>query len=144
MTFFLAAYDPETHVLTYANASHEAPFLIKKGEGPLKKKDLIPLNEVNSPRLGQDRETKYKQTTITLDPDDMVFFYTDGIPEVQNTMKMTWGERDFIKAIVSANKDYPTAHDSVARLVQMIQDHRQGEVLIDDVTFFVVKNDVSV
>jgi sigma-B regulation protein RsbU (phosphoserine phosphatase) len=144
MTFFLAAYDPDTQELTYANASHEAPFLIKKTEGPLKKKELVPLNEVNNPRLGQGRETKYKQTTVKLDPDDMVFFYTDGIPEIQNALKVSWGERDFIKAIIAANKDYPSAHDSVARLTQMIQDYRQGEVLIDDVTFFVVKNDQSV
>lgn len=144
MTFFLAAYDPETKVLSYANASHEAPFLIKKGSTPLKKKDLIPLNEVNNPRLGQDRETKYKQTTINLNPEDMVLFYTDGIAEIQNKMKMSWGERDFLKAVVSANKDYPTAQEFVARLTQMIQDHRQGEILIDDVTFFVVKNDLNV
>lgn len=144
MTFFLAAYDPETKELTYANASHESPFLIKKGENPLKKKDLIPLNEVNNPRLGQDRETKYKQTTVKLDVDDLILFYTDGIPDIQNEMKMTWGEREFLKAIVAANKDYPSAQDSVARLVQMIQDYRQGGVLIDDVTFFVVKNDLNV
>ncbi|RYF10756.1 MAG: hypothetical protein EOO40_04580, partial [Deltaproteobacteria bacterium] len=135
MTFFLASYDPDTQEMTYANASHEAPFLIKHSEGTLKKKDLVPLNEVNNPRLGQSRDTKYKQTTVKLDPNDMVLFYTDGIPEVQNALKVSWGERDFLKAIVAANKDYPTAHDSVMRLTQMMQDHRQGEVLIDDVTF---------
>lgn len=144
MTFFLASFDPETSELTYANASHEAPFLIKKGGSALKKKDLIPLNEVNNPRLGQNRETKYKQTTVTLEPEDMVFFYTDGIPDIQNGAKMSWGEREFIKALVNANKDYPTANESVARLAQMMQDHRQGQALIDDVTFFVVKNDPSV
>jgi sigma-B regulation protein RsbU (phosphoserine phosphatase) len=144
MTFFLASYDPETQEMTYANASHEAPFLIKKGEGPLSKKDLVPLNEVNNPRLGQDRETKYKQTVVKLAANDMVFFYTDGIPEIQNSLKVSWGERQFIKAIVSANKDYPSAHDSVARMAQMMQDHRQGETLVDDVTFFVVKNDLTV
>ncbi len=144
MTFFLAAYDQDTAELTYANASHEAPFLIKKSSDPLKKKDLIPLNEVNNPRLGQGRETKYIQTTVHLAPEDMVFFYTDGIPDVQNIAKESWGEREFIKAIVAANKDYPTANVSVARLVQMMQDHRQGGALIDDITFFVVKNDLNV
>ncbi|WP_413291016.1 SpoIIE family protein phosphatase [Bdellovibrio sp. HCB337] len=144
MTFFLASFDPDTGEFTYANASHEAPFLIKKSENALKKKDLIPLNEVNNPRLGQGRDTKYKQTSVTLDPEDMVFFYTDGIPDIQNGVKMTWGEREFLKAIISTNKDYPSAQDSVDRLAQMIQDYRQGEVLIDDVTFFVVKNDPRV
>ncbi|HEY8269745.1 MAG TPA: SpoIIE family protein phosphatase [Pseudobdellovibrionaceae bacterium] len=143
MTFFLGAYDPDTSELVYVNASHEAPFLIKKSNDPLKKKDLVPLNEVNNPRLGQDRDTKYKQTTVQLAPEDMVFFYTDGIPDIQNKAKESWGERQFIKAIVSANQDYPTANVSVNRLVQMMQDYRQGGTLIDDVTFFVMKNDLN-
>jgi sigma-B regulation protein RsbU (phosphoserine phosphatase) len=144
MTFFLAAYNLETHELTYANASHEAPFLIKKSSEVLKKKDLVPLNEVNNPRLGQGRETKYKQTTIQLKPEDMILFYTDGIPDIQNTDLVSWGERDFIKAIVSSNRDYPSARESVERLTKLIQDHRQGGALIDDVTFFVVKSDLAV
>lgn len=144
MTFFLAAYDLETHQLTYANASHEAPFLIKKSGDVLKKKDLIPLNEVNNPRLGQSRETKYKQTSIQLDPEDMILFYTDGIPDIQNMQLESWGEREFLKAIVTSNRDYPSAHESVERLTKMMQDHRQGGALIDDVTFFVVKSDLAV
>ncbi|RYZ80212.1 MAG: sigma factor sigB regulation protein rsbU, partial [Proteobacteria bacterium] len=96
------------------------------------------------PRLGQGRETKYKQTSVHLDPDDMILFYTDGIPEIQNLNKESWGEREFVKAIVSCNKDFPTAHESVARLVKLFQDHRRGETLVDDVTFFVVKNDQRV
>jgi len=144
MTFFLASFDPETGELTYANASHEAPFLMKKSEQPLKKKDLIPLNEVNNPRLGQARDTKYKQTTVKVDPGDMILFYTDGIPDIRNAQKETWGEREFLKALISVNKDYPSAQQSIHRLVQLIQDYRQGEVLVDDVTFFVVKNDASV
>ena len=42
-------------------------------------KDLIPLNEVASPRLGQDRDTKYEQVKMTLDLGDRILFYTDGI-----------------------------------------------------------------
>lgn len=144
MTFFLASFEPETGEFTYANASHEAPFLIKKSDQPLKKKDLIPLNDINNPRLGQGRDTKYKQTTVMLEPEDMVFFYTDGIPDIQNATKTNWGEREFVKAIIAANKDFPSAQESVSRLTKMIQDYRQGEVLIDDVTFFVVKNDPNV
>lgn len=141
MTFFLASYNSETHELSYSNASHEAPYLIKKSDGDLKKKDLVPLNEVNNPRLGQGRDTVYGQTTVKVDPGDMIFFYTDGIPDIQNPGKEAWGEREFIKALVKANKDYPPSKDSVTRFAKSFQDHRQGAVLIDDVTFFVVKND---
>jgi sigma-B regulation protein RsbU (phosphoserine phosphatase) len=141
MTFFLAALDLKTGVLTYCNASHEAPFLMRNGTELMKKKDLLPLNEVNSPRLGQSRDTKYEETVVKLNAGDGIFFYTDGIPDIQNPKKDSWGERDFLKNLVSANKDRPTASESVARFVSSFQEHRQGASLIDDVTFFMVKYD---
>ncbi len=141
MTFFLAALDPKTGIMTYCNASHEAPFLMKEGVDPLKKKDLLPLNEVNNPRLGQARDTKYDETTIQLQAGDGVFFYTDGIPDIQNQNKDSWGEREFLKNLVIANKDRPAASESIARFVASFQEHRQGASLIDDVTFFMVKYD---
>jgi sigma-B regulation protein RsbU (phosphoserine phosphatase) len=136
MTFFLGCYDRSTRKFTYSNASHEAPFLIKNSGQPPKKKDLIPLNDVNSPRLGQARDTKYEQTEITIDPGDRILFYTDGIPDIENLEKKSWGERDFIKAIIEVNSDYPSAKVSVDRLVEKFSSYRQNTALKDDITFF--------
>jgi sigma-B regulation protein RsbU (phosphoserine phosphatase) len=141
MTFFLASFDLTTGELVYCNASHEAPFLMKKGADVLKKKDLVPLNEVNNPRLGQARDSVYEQTSVQVDAGDGVFFYTDGIPDIQNPSKEAWGEREFIKALIAANKDFPEVGDSVDRFALSFQSHRQGAALVDDVTFFVVKHE---
>lgn len=141
MTFFLASFDLTTGELVYCNASHEAPFLIKKSDSALKKKDLVPLNEVNNPRLGQDRDSVYEETTVQVEPGDSIFFYTDGIPDIQNLQAEAWGEREFVKALIAANKDFPRAADAVDRFVSSFQGHRQGATLIDDVTFFIVKRD---
>lgn len=141
MTFFLASFDLETGEMVYCNASHEAPYFMKKGEGALKKKDLIPLNEVNNPRLGQARDTVYEQTSVQLDAGDLVFFYTDGIPDIQNPGQTAWGEREFVKALIAAHKDFPAVSESMERFTASFQAHRQGAPLIDDVTFFVVKNE---
>lgn len=141
MTFFLASFDPATGELTYCNASHEAPFLFRHGGEPLKKRDLVPLNEVNNPRLGQARDSVYQQTSVKLEKGDAVFFYTDGIPDIQNPGHEAWGEREFLKNLIAANKDYPNVRDSVIRFARSFEEHRQGAPLIDDVTFFVVKNE---
>lgn len=138
MTFFLGCFDLTTHEFTYTNASHEAPFLIKVSDQPLKKKDLIPLNEVNSPRLGQDRETRYEQTKIKLDKGDRILFYTDGIPDIQDPSLNAWGEREFIKGIISSNKDFPPITDSVQAMVTQFSEYRQKAPLKDDITFFMV------
>jgi len=136
MTFFLASFDIHTREFVYANASHEAPYLIKKGDQPLKKKDLIPLNDVISPRLGQDRDTQYEQTKIVLDAEDRILFYTDGIPDIENPQKQSWGEREFIKSIISSNKDYPSISQSVDIMVSQFSEYRQKAPLKDDITFF--------
>ncbi len=141
MTFFLACYDPKTGEMTYSNASHEAPYLMKKSGDQLTKSDLIPLNEVNNPRLGQGRDTVYAQTSVRLEPGEMVFFFTDGISDIQNPGNEAWGERKFIRALVQANHDFPGTTESVQRFSKAFQEHRQGALLIDDVTFFVVKNE---
>lgn len=143
MTFFLASYNLKTAEFTYANASHESPFLIRKGSGELKKKDLIPLNEVNSPRLGQGRDTVYQETTIQLSQGDLIFFYTDGLQDIRNPEEKSWGEREFLKSLIQSNKDCPSAQVSTERMVQGFQAYRQGTQLIDDVTFFVVKNEMQ-
>ncbi len=139
MTFFIACYDSTTGELTYANASHEAPFLIQRQNGKeLKKKDLIPLNEVNNPRLGQDRDTHYKQAKVVLQPGDRVLFYTDGIPDIENNQKKPWGEREFIKSILSANSQ-TAVQTSVATMVHQFKDFRKNAPLKDDITFFMVE-----
>lgn len=140
MTFFIGCYDKLTGIFTYANASHEAPFLLKKSERALKKKDLIPLNEVNSPRLGQSKDSVYLESQLSLGSDDLIFFYTDGIPDIRNVNGDAWGEREFVKSIIESHKGNSEAEEFVALFTSRFQDYRQGTTLVDDVTFFVVKN----
>lgn len=139
MTFFLACYDPDTNTLTYANASHEAPLLMRKGDGVISKKTLIPLNEVVNPRLGEARDTKYKQFVMKLQEGDRLFFYTDGLADIQNQEKQNWGDRELIKAIVQSNQNFPPIHESVHNIVQSFSNYRQNSPLIDDVTFFMTE-----
>ncbi len=139
MTFFLGCIDLKTHELIYSNASHEGPFLIRKMDRPFTKQDLIPLNEVVNPRLGQSRETRYDQTSVKIYPGDRIMFYTDGLPDIESPEKAAWGEREFLKAIVACNKDYPPIDQAVKGMVRKLADFRQGAPLKDDITFFMVQ-----
>lgn len=140
MTFFIASFDPKTSELVYANASHEAPYLIRKNDGNLKKKDLIPLNDIMNPRLGQARDTMYEEVTIDFNEGDLLYLYTDGVPDIQDPAKNSWGEREFIKTIIESAKLSKDPIEFRDLFVKTFQDFRQNQTLIDDVTFFVVKN----
>ena len=139
MTFFVASYDPERKVLTYANASHEAPFLLKKMDRPIKKKDLIVLNEVSDARLGQARESRYREAEISLEPGDRVLFYTDGVMDLQNKEKESLGERNFLKIFLEAHSSSAVLGSVVDSMHEKLLAHRQQSVLIDDVTYFMMQ-----
>nr|HPI40644.1 SpoIIE family protein phosphatase [Pseudobdellovibrionaceae bacterium] len=142
MTFFIATYDTQTHQLIYSNASHEAPYLLKRSESLLKKKELIPLNEVNSPRIGQSLESKYQQTEIQIEPGDRIFFYTDGIADIQDKKNENWGERRFIKSLLENNFKSKIPKDFIASFSEEFGTFRQSSSLIDDVTFFIIQRDI--
>ena len=139
MTFFIGAIDLATGELTYASASHDPPYVIKNSEtGSLKRKDLIPLNEVNGQRLGEQRKTKYAEATLTLDGSESVFFYTDGVSEVKNPQGESLGERGFLKVLVNAANSESETSNRVSYLKGSLADYREGIELPDDVTFFML------
>ncbi|RYZ67920.1 MAG: HAMP domain-containing protein, partial [Proteobacteria bacterium] len=99
MTFFLACIDKTTGEMTYANASHEAPYVLRNGVTDPGRGDFENLNEVNNPRLGEQIDRVFKETSIQLNAGDRVVFYTDGVVDVKNPEEKVWGERKFLKTL---------------------------------------------
>ncbi len=140
MTFFLGKLNIKTYDLVYCNASHEAPFLFKRKDGPYKKKDIEFLDQNNNPRLGQGRESEYTETTVQLSEGDLLFFYTDGVPDIRNPKNEAWGEREFIKGLLASLNTSPSSYEALSHFCESFQVYRQGSTLADDLTFFIVKN----
>lgn len=140
MTFVLASLDIKTGELVYVNASHEAPFLLRKeSDQPVKKKNLILMNENNNPRLGQGRDSKYAESKIQLQDKDSFIFYTDGIADIQNLEGKSWGERDFIKNLLESFNKTSSPIEFKNDFAARMKVYRQESALIDDVTFFMVQ-----
>lgn len=139
MTFFLGIIDLETSVLTYCNASHEPPFVVKGDVPKPKKRDLIPLNEVNNARLGERPDTIYEMSQIQIESKDFFFFYTDGIADIRSPKGKVLGDRDFIKMVLESmiNRNRPEAF--IETMTHSLDSYRQKTNLYDDVTFFCVK-----
>ena len=77
-TMFVTAWcgtlDYNTGELTYVNAGHNPPLLRHDGEWTW-------LKEKNGPILGLFEQSKYTSSTITIEPTDELFLYTDGVNE---------------------------------------------------------------
>jgi sigma-B regulation protein RsbU (phosphoserine phosphatase) len=137
MTFFLASIDLEENTFTYACASHDPPYLLRHTGNQLTRKDLQPLNEVNGPRLGDQKEFIYPEVTLAFNPGDMLFFYTDGIMDVESPDRRKLGERAFLKSVLESANMGKGVDSKVNVIRKSLEDHRQGQDLIDDVTIVV-------
>ncbi len=138
MTFFVGCLDFKTGKFSYANASHEAPYLFSPEE-KYKRKHIQPILGEPGSRLGQDLGSKYIEQEITLQPGDRLVFYTDGLPEVTDKTGAQWGEGKFLRALVKSFNEESEIKNITEHLLKEAYDFRGDEILHDDVTFFTIK-----
>jgi serine phosphatase RsbU (regulator of sigma subunit) len=93
-TLFIGILDPEPKTLRYVNAGHHPQFVVR-GDG------LVPLGSGGMP-VGLFAGHGYTERTVQLEDDDLLFFYTDGVVEVENeTGDMFGAER--LEALLRAD-----------------------------------------
>jgi sigma-B regulation protein RsbU (phosphoserine phosphatase) len=77
VTTFYATLDLKTGLLTYCNAGHNPPELIRKGGG------IESLTKLHGMALGVMEDIVYKEDQIQLSEGDLFFLYTDGVTEAE-------------------------------------------------------------
>ena len=138
MTFFVGVIDSKDKTLTYANASHNPPFLLTNNNGGQPgKDDILPLDGSPGYRLGQKADSTYDSFEEQLKPGDVLTVFTDGVTEGMNHAGREYGERRFYKSIIShAGKDAVGILDGIIADAEDFYDGVENE---DDVTLAVVK-----
>jgi serine phosphatase RsbU (regulator of sigma subunit) len=92
MTCFASIVDTRQRTITYANAGHNFPYLVRAGaDGKGELGSLM----VRGNRLGDDPASRYEARTTELAPGDVVVWYTDGIVECEGPEGEEYGERRF-------------------------------------------------
>jgi phosphoserine phosphatase RsbU/P len=134
MTSFVGLIDKKTLDFSYINASHEPSIMIKKSH-EISKDNLIFLNENANPRLGESKESKFTSSTVKLSPGDRIVFYTDGVMDVRNLEDKVYGERSFMKGIVSSYNKSRNLGEFFTDYENSLVNFRSDTELIDDVTF---------
>jgi sigma-B regulation protein RsbU (phosphoserine phosphatase) len=74
VTVWAAVLNPVSRRLTYASAGHNPPRLLRAG-------NVLALEVVGGLPLGIDPVATYEDAGITLEPEDLLVIYTDGITE---------------------------------------------------------------
>lgn len=138
VTLYCADWDPKTKVLTFANAGHNLPLLIKA-----KNQTVIPFPKTSGIMVGGLPEQSYEEGTITLEENDTIFFYTDGIIEAQNVN----GEQFKIERLIELLKLHQDKQVGAIEqcVMKSITEFTKGTPQRDDITMVLLKvtKDVS-
>ena len=83
-TLFCSILDMSTRKITYVNAGHVRPFVLRGTE-------LLELSTGGMP-VGLLEFTRYEQETVQLEPGDTVLSYSDGFSDAANWERTPWGD----------------------------------------------------
>jgi sigma-B regulation protein RsbU (phosphoserine phosphatase) len=92
--------DPLTGKLSYCNAGHNPPFLLKAGDTH----DVQKLTRTGLP-LGLFKGHTWEQRTVQLAPGDVLVLYTDGVTEAQDENECFFGEERLL-ALAQAHRNH--------------------------------------
>jgi sigma-B regulation protein RsbU (phosphoserine phosphatase) len=91
-TLFYAQYDPSNRRLSYVNAGHNPPVVLRNCGGSCQVLRL----ETGGPVIGLLRD-RYERGVFSLEAGDLVILFTDGVSESMNARYEEWGEERFIE-----------------------------------------------
>jgi sigma-B regulation protein RsbU (phosphoserine phosphatase) len=128
-TFYFAMYDEATHSLTYTNAGHLSPILLRAGEFEM-------LGSTGTV-VGAFPVARYGEKTVALEHGDILVAYTDGIVEPENAYGEMFGEERLKDLLVKhANTD---SSEIIARAMEAVVEWTGAGELQDDMTMVVAR-----
>ncbi len=131
--FVTAVYgvlDSRSKIFTFSNAGHNPPILVRKtGE-------TVELKE-GGLAFGIEKEVRYDERPIGLNPGDIVIFYTDGVTEAQDASGQQF-ETERLVRIIRDNAGYPAA-EIADRIADAVHDFKALDFSLDDLTIMILK-----
>ncbi|HSM79709.1 MAG TPA: GAF domain-containing SpoIIE family protein phosphatase, partial [Bryobacteraceae bacterium] len=147
-TFFYGQYDPVTRELSYVNAGHNPPVLLRKcnlharlaGDGAPRSGDCecrMDRLEAGGMVVGLLSEASYQQGTIKMQAGDLLVAYTDGVSEAMNSADEEWSEERMLQALEPC--DGLKAEAIIARVLKAADAFAAGAPQFDDMTLVVAR-----
>lgn len=88
LTAWVGVYDLETGVVTYVNAGHNPPALLRSSPKPAPQF----LKERSGPVMAFMPGFRYRARSLRLEPGDAIFLYTDGVTEAMDKKGVLFGD----------------------------------------------------
>ncbi len=126
VTVFIGILNTNTGEMTYSNAGHN-PTFIKRVDGSLTK-----LTALHGVAIAAMEDLPYKEATISLQQGDVIFAYTDGIPEAHNSKGEMYSDEKLHDLLLEHN--FVSAKKITEEIIKSVADFEKGGEQFDDVT----------
>ena len=159
-TFFYATFDEQTRRLTYVNAGHNPPLLVRAqaavkahsaGFAASHPQGASAAPEVQTGQgmadvtllttggliMGAFQDSSYEQETLQMETGDLLVAYTDGVTEARNSDEQEFGE-DRLRGIIDSSEGVPAA-ELAERIVHGVRQWCGDVPPHDDLTLVVMK-----
>jgi sigma-B regulation protein RsbU (phosphoserine phosphatase) len=128
-TVFYGVFDPATRVLSYANAGHCSPMLLR-GESCRRLQSL-------TPPVGLLPVLPSQEGTLQLAAGDCLLIFSDGLPEAANELGVDFGDEGIIAAGERLRKQ--PAQELCLGVVAEVREHLREMRQPDDITLITGK-----
>ena len=132
-TVFALTVDPETCIVTFANAGHEAPLMLGKSPSYLKVMKGI--------AIGLFEDSDITDEKLVLSDGEGILLYTDGITEAINADKQQYGKNRLGETVLGKYRDNAGHYDArelVCDTVRSVLAYTNGMDQFDDITCLAV------
>ncbi len=131
ITMFYAKYDADSRRLLYSNAGHNTPLLLRRGNPKCTALDAEGLI------LGVIKVVAFEENSVILQRGDLLFIYTDGIVEAQNSAEELFGIDRLCTILADAADEEPEA--ILDRILREVASFSLSQALQDDISMIVMK-----
>ncbi len=135
VTVFVGRLNLVTGEFVYVNAGHSLPVLCRNGE-------ISTLPKARNPMLGIKKGISFVENKFSLQADDTLFLYTDGVTEAMNGKQQMFGKIGMEAVLAGAASS--EAREIVEAMFQAIETHGTGVEQFDDITMLTLKYDGKV
>lgn len=128
VTFFIGNLDLKTGILSYSNAAHCPPVLVNETISTLQMDANIPLGVM---------DWDYTRQEIHVGLDSIIFLYTDGLTEAENTTHGQFGEERMLVELEKMADATP--RNLIDHISEVIQVFESGTEQSDDLTMLAIR-----
>lgn len=128
-SLFSAVFDRRKQNMTYCNAGHNPPILLRSGK--------IHRLRAGGTVVGVFEEARYVQESMPLEPGDLMLAYTDGIVEAVNEFGEEFGEERLERLL--AREQHLSVETIQDQVIESIVGWSYGQERDDDMTLVVAR-----